>query len=68
MKELYEVYTVEDNKYKVVFSSEDKDVAYEYLHQHADKDYRMLSLFTYQKINNETKTSTEESKTISKES
>ena len=61
MKELYEVYTVEDNKYKVVFSSEDKDVAYEYLNQHADKDYRMLSLFTYQKINNETETSTEES-------
>lgn len=66
MKQVHEVYTVEDNKYVVKFSSEDKDIAYEFMYKHnadnPDNQYRMMSLFTYNKIEYETETNKEGNK------
>lgn len=66
MKQVHEVYTFEDNKYVVKFSSTDKDIAYEFLHQHngnnADNRYRLMSLFTYNNKQNERETSQEDNK------
>jgi hypothetical protein len=53
MKLVHEVYTVENHKYITKFSSEDISEAQEFLRehntQHPEDEYKILSLYTYNK-------------------
>lgn len=65
MKEVHEVYTTVDSKYIVMYSSEDRDSAMEYMRkhnaEHPEDEYRIMSLFTYYKISNNGNTTNKES-------
>ena len=54
MKLVHEVYTVENHKYITKFSSEDISEAQEFMNdyntQHPDDQCRILSLYTYTKL------------------
>lgn len=56
MKEVHEVYTTMGSRYVVMYSSEDRDSAMEFMRkhnaEHPEDEYRIMSLFTYHKISN----------------